>query len=113
MVEIRPNKPIIRIDANDLVYKTKEEKIEAVVDEIIRLHEIGRPVLVGTTSVENSEHLSNILTKRRIEHNVLNAKLHKREADIVAEDGHLGTVTIATNMAAMAISKVFFIINTY
>jgi len=99
VVEIRPNKPIIRIDANDLVYKTKEEKIEAVVDEIIRLHEIGRPVLVGTTSVENSEHLSNILTKRRIEHNVLNAKLHKREADIVAEAGHLGTVTIATNMA--------------
>jgi preprotein translocase subunit SecA len=99
VVVIPTNKPVIREDANDLVYKTKREKYAAVVDEILRLHEMGRPVLVGTTSVEISELLSNILTRRHIEHNVLNAKLHKREADIVAEAGREGTVTIATNMA--------------
>jgi preprotein translocase subunit SecA len=99
VVVIPTNKPVIRIDANDLVYKTKREKYAAVVDEILRLHEEGRPVLVGTTSVEISELLSNILTRRHIQHNVLNAKLHKREADIVAEAGREGTVTIATNMA--------------
>ena len=99
VVVIPTNKPVIRIDANDLVYKTKREKYAAVVNEIIRLHEEGRPVLVGTTSVETSELLSRILTSRRIQHNVLNAKLHKKEADIVAEAGHEGTVTIATNMA--------------
>jgi preprotein translocase subunit SecA len=99
VVVIPTNKPVIRIDANDLVYKTKREKYAAVVDEILRLHEEGRPVLVGTTSVEISELLSNILTRRHIQHNVLNAKLHKREADIVAEAGQAGTVTIATNMA--------------
>jgi preprotein translocase subunit SecA len=99
VVVIPTNKPVIRIDANDLVYKTKREKYAAVVDEILRLHEEGRPVLVGTTSVEISELLSNILTRRHIPHNVLNAKLHKREADIVAEAGREGTVTIATNMA--------------
>ena len=99
VVVIPTNKPVIREDANDLVYKTKREKYAAVVDEILRLHEAGRPVLVGTTSVEISELLSNILTRRHIEHNVLNAKLHKREADIVAEAGREGTVTIATNMA--------------
>ena len=99
VVVIPTNKPVIREDANDLVYKTKREKYAAVVDEILRLHEEGRPVLVGTTSVEISELLSNILTRRHIEHNVLNAKLHKREADIVAEAGRAGTVTIATNMA--------------
>ena len=80
-------------------YKTKREKYAAVVNEIIRLHEEGRPVLVGTTSVETSELLSKILSARRIQHNVLNAKLHKKEADIVAEAGREGTVTIATNMA--------------
>ena len=99
VVVIPTNKPVIRDDANDLVYKTKREKYAAVVNEIIRLHEEGRPVLVGTTSVETSELLSRILTSRRIQHNVLNAKLHKKEADIVAEAGHEGTVTIATNMA--------------
>lgn len=99
VVVIPTNRPVIREDANDLVYKTKREKYAAVVDEIIRLHEEGRPVLVGTTSVEVSELLSRILTARRIQHNVLNAKLHKKEADIVAEAGHEGTVTIATNMA--------------
>ena len=99
VVVIPTNKPVIRVDANDLVYKTKREKYAAVVNEIIRLHEEGRPVLVGTTSVETSELLSRILTGRRIQHNVLNAKLHKKEADIVAEAGQEGTVTIATNMA--------------
>lgn len=99
VVVIPTNKPVIRDDANDLVYKTKREKYAAVVDEIIRLHDIGRPVLVGTTSVETSELLSRILTARRIQHNVLNAKLHKKEADIVAEAGREGAVTIATNMA--------------
>ncbi len=99
VVVIPTNKPVIREDANDLVYKTKREKYAAVVNEIIRLHEAGRPVLVGTTSVETSELLSRILNSRRIPHNVLNAKLHKKEADIVAEAGHEGTVTIATNMA--------------
>ncbi len=99
VVVIPTNKPVIRIDADDLVYKTKREKYAAVVDEILRLHEAGRPVLVGTTSVEISELLSNILTRRHIQHNVLNAKLHKKEADIVAEAGREGTVTIATNMA--------------
>ena len=99
VVVIPTNKPVIRIDADDLVYKTKREKYAAVVNEILRLHEEGRPVLVGTTSVETSELLSRILTSRRIQHNVLNAKLHKKEADIVAEAGQEGTVTIATNMA--------------
>ena len=99
VVVIPTNKPVIRVDADDLVYKTKREKYAAVVNEIIRLHEEGRPVLVGTTSVETSELLSRILSARRIQHNVLNAKLHKKEADIVAEAGREGTVTIATNMA--------------
>ena len=99
VVTIPTNKPVIREDRDDLIYRTKREKYAAIVDEIIRLHEEGRPVLVGTTSVETSELLSTILTRRKIKHNVLNAKLHKKEADIVAEAGKLGTVTIATNMA--------------
>ena len=99
VVVIPTNKPIARIDYDDKVYKTKREKYEAVVNEIISLHEEGRPVLVGTTSVEDSELLSKILKLRRIEHNVLNAKLHQKEADIVAEAGQPGTVTISTNMA--------------
>ena len=99
VVEIPTNKPVQRIDYEDKVYKTKREKYEAVVNEIISLHEEGRPVLVGTTSVEDSELLSKILKMRRIEHNVLNAKLHQKEADIVAEAGRPGTVTISTNMA--------------
>ena len=99
VVVIPTNQPITRIDAEDLVYKTKREKYAAVVNEILKLHEEGRPVLVGTTSVETSELISKILTTRKIRHNVLNAKLHKKEADIVAEAGQSGTVTISTNMA--------------
>lgn len=99
VVVIPTNKPVIRKDANDLVYKTKREKYNAVIDEIVRLVEAGRPVLVGTTSVEVSELLSRMLKLRNIPHNVLNAKLHHKEADIVAEAGKSRTVTIATNMA--------------
>jgi preprotein translocase subunit SecA len=99
VVVIPTNRHIARLDAEDLVYKTKREKFTAVVNEILRLNEAGRPVLVGTTSVEISEQLSKILSLRKIRHNVLNAKLHKKEADIVAEAGQEGTVTISTNMA--------------
>ena len=99
VVVIPTNRPIARIDMNDRVYRTKREKYNAVIEEIVRLHEEGRPVLVGTTSVEISELLSRMLNMRKITHNVLNAKLHQREADIVAEAGRTGTVTIATNMA--------------
>ena len=99
VVVIPTNRPIARIDMEDRVYKTKREKYTAVIEEIDRLVAAGRPVLVGTTSVEISELLSRMLTGRKIKHNVLNAKLHQREAEIVAEAGHTGTVTIATNMA--------------
>jgi len=99
VVVIPTNRPISRNDLQDRVYKTKREKYIAVIDEIDKLVEAGRPVLVGTTSVEISELLSRMLNGRKIKHNVLNAKLHQREADIVAEAGQKGTVTIATNMA--------------
>ncbi|MCF8371621.1 MAG: preprotein translocase subunit SecA [Bacteroidales bacterium] len=99
VVVIPTNKPITRDDREDLVYKTKREKYNAVKDEIVDLVNNGRPVLVGTTSVEISELLSRMLKMAKIPHNVLNAKLHQREADIVAEAGKAGTVTIATNMA--------------
>ncbi|WP_289755630.1 preprotein translocase subunit SecA [Muribaculum intestinale] len=99
VVTIPTNKPIARIDMNDRVYKTKREKYNAVIEEIVRLHKIGRPVLVGTTSVEISELLSKMLKLQRIDHQVLNAKLHQKEADIVALAGLPGAVTIATNMA--------------
>jgi preprotein translocase subunit SecA len=99
VVVIPTNKPIVRDDRQDYVFKTKREKYNAVIDEIEALVGKGRPVLVGTTSVETSELLSRMLTRRRINHNVLNAKLHKKEADIVAEAGKPGAVTIATNMA--------------
>ncbi|MDX1285075.1 MAG: SEC-C metal-binding domain-containing protein, partial [Draconibacterium sp.] len=99
VVVIPTNRPIIRDDKEDLVYKTKREKYNSVIDEIVRLNGAGRPVLVGTTSVEISELLSRMLKIKGIKHNVLNAKLHAREADIVAEAGYAGTVTIATNMA--------------
>ncbi|GAB1451638.1 hypothetical protein MASR2M47_16940 [Draconibacterium sp.] len=99
VVVIPTNRPIVRKDKEDLVYKTKREKYNAVIDEIQLLHEAGRPVLVGTTSVEISELLSRMLKIKGIKHNVLNAKLHAREAEIVAEAGQSGTVTIATNMA--------------
>ena len=99
VVTIPTNKPVIRQDLNDRVYKTKREKYTAVIEEIVKMVEAGRPVLVGTTSVEISELLSKMLTMRKIKHNVLNAKLHQKEADIVAQAGQSGTVTIATNMA--------------
>ncbi len=99
VVVIPTNRPIQRLDTHDLVYKTKREKYTAVAGEIVNLVEKGRPVLVGTTSVEISELLSRMLKMNGIKHNVLNAKLHQREADIVAEAGKEGTVTIATNMA--------------
>ncbi len=99
VVVIPTNRPVIRKDFQDLVYKTKREKYNAVIAEIVDLVEHGRPVLVGTTSVEISELLSKMLNLRKIRHNVLNAKLHQKEADIVAEAGQVGTVTIATNMA--------------
>ena len=99
VVVIPTNKKIVRDDREDLVYKTKREKFNAVIDEIEKLVKVGRPSLVGTTSVETSELLSRMLKRKNIPHNVLNAKLHAREADIVAEAGRTGTVTIATNMA--------------
>ncbi len=99
VVVIPTNRPVIRNDRDDLVYKTKREKFNAVITEIKDLISKGRPVLVGTTSVETSELLSRMLTRERIAHNVLNAKLHQKEAQIVAEAGLAGTVTIATNMA--------------
>ncbi|MDX9725612.1 MAG: preprotein translocase subunit SecA [Bacteroidales bacterium] len=99
VVVIPTNKPIIRDDREDIIYKTKREKYNAVIDEIVSLNRKGRPVLVGTTSVEISELLSRMLKMKGLKHNVLNAKLHQREADIVAEAGKAGTVTIATNMA--------------
>jgi preprotein translocase subunit SecA len=99
VVVIPTNKPVVRNDREDVVYKTKREKYNAVIDEIIAMNKQGRPVLVGTTSVEISELLSRMLKMKGLKHNVLNAKLHQREADIVAEAGKPGTVTIATNMA--------------
>jgi preprotein translocase subunit SecA len=99
VVVIPTNRAISRDDKEDLVYKTTREKYNAVIEEVVNLTQKGRPVLVGTTSVEISELLSRMLKLRKIEHNVLNAKLHAREADIVAEAGRPGAVTIATNMA--------------
>lgn len=99
VVVIPTNRPIVRDDREDLVYKTKREKYNAVIAEIVELNKLGRPVLVGTTSVEISELLSRMLKIRGIKHNVLNAKMHAREAEVVAEAGKDGMVTIATNMA--------------
>ena len=99
VVEIPTNRPVARIDMNDRVYRTQREKYKAVIAEIESLVKAGRPVLVGTTSVEISEMLSRMLQMRKIPHNVLNAKLHRQEADIVAKAGQSSTVTIATNMA--------------
>ena len=99
VVEIPTNRPIARKDEDDLIYKTKREKYNAVIEEVTKLSQQKRPVLIGTTSVEISELLSKMLTIRKVKHNVLNAKLHKKEADIVAEAGNPGVVTIATNMA--------------
>ncbi len=99
VVVIPTNKPTVRKDGDDMVYKTIREKFNAVAEEIVQLTQAGRPVLVGTTSVEISELVSRMLQIRKIKHNVLNAKQHQREAEIVAEAGKPGTVTIATNMA--------------
>ena len=99
VVVIPTNKPIARNDMNDRIYRTKREKYNAVIEEITSLVQQGRPVLVGTTSVEISELLSRMLNMRKIKHNVLNAKLHQQEANVVAEAGRAGIVTIATNMA--------------
>ena len=99
VTEIPTNRPIARKDQDDLIYKSKREKYNAIIDEVINLRNQKRPVLIGTTSVEISELLSKMLNRSNINHNVLNAKLHKKEADIVAEAGNPGVVTIATNMA--------------
>ena len=99
VVEIPTNKPLVRKDLNDLIYRTQREKYNAIIQEIANVSRQGRPCLIGTTSVEISELLAKMLSIRKIKHNVLNAKLHKKEADIVAEAGKPGVVTIATNMA--------------
>ena len=99
VVEIPTNMPVIRVDMEDAVYKTQREKFRAVCDEVERAHAKGQPVLVGTITIEVSEHLSSMLKKRGIKHNVLNAKFHEMEAEIVAQAGQHGAVTIATNMA--------------
>ncbi len=99
VVEIPTNRPMARKDHNDLIYKTAREKYNAVIEDVTKLSQAGRPVLIGTTSVEISELLSRMLKMRNIHHNVLNAKLHKKEAEIVEEAGKPGVVTIATNMA--------------
>ena len=99
VVTIPTNKPIRRIDYPDLIFKTKKEKYEAVIEEIVKWHKVGRPILVGTTSVEVSELLSRLLKRKGIPHQVLNAKHHEKEAHIVARAGQFGAVTIATNMA--------------
>ena len=99
VVSIPTNKPMIRGDQSDLIYKTEEAKYIAVVDDVSERYEAGQPVLIGTTSVERSEYLSRQFQKRRIPHNVLNAKYHEQEAGIIAEAGRLGAITVATNMA--------------
>jgi preprotein translocase subunit SecA len=99
VVVIPTNKPMIRADNNDVIYRTERGKFNAVVEEVVKLHESGQPVLVGTVSVEKSEVLSDMLSKRGVPHQVLNAKFHEKEAEIVAQAGKLDTVTIATNMA--------------
>ncbi|HOT00947.1 MAG TPA: preprotein translocase subunit SecA, partial [Acidobacteriota bacterium] len=97
--EIPTNKEMIRNDNPDVIYRTQREKFNAIVDEIIELHEAGQPVLVGTVTIDKSEHISKMLTRKGVPHNVLNAKYHEKEAEIVAQAGRVGAVTIATNMA--------------
>ena len=99
VVEIPTNKPMIRIDHPDVLFKTEEAKFNAAIDQIVACHEKGQPVLVGTVSIEKSEKFSKALKRRGIKHEVLNAKNHEREAEIIAQAGRLGAVTIATNMA--------------
>ena len=99
VIEIPTNKPVIRVDENDVVYKTEKAKYNAVIEKIIEAHKKGQPVLVGTVTIEKSELLSSMLKRKGIKHNVLNAKHHEKEAEIIAQAGKLGAVTIATNMA--------------
>ena len=103
VVPIPTNKPLVRDDHPDLIYKTEDAKFDAVVDDIAERHAAGQPVLVGTASVAKSEHLSRLLEKRGIPHEVLNAKQHFREAEIVAQAGRVGGVTVATNMAGRGV----------
>jgi preprotein translocase subunit SecA len=103
VVPIPTNVPVVRLDENDLIFKTAEEKFEAVADDIEERHTLGQPVLVGTISVEVSEYLSKLLTRRGIKHEVLNAKNHEREATIIEQAGQAGAVTIATNMAGRGV----------
>jgi preprotein translocase subunit SecA len=103
VVPIPTNRPMVRLDKNDVVYKTKDEKFAAVVDDIVQRHAAGQPVLVGTISVEVSEHLSRLLERQGVEHEVLNAKNHEREAAIIERAGERGAVTIATNMAGRGV----------
>lgn len=99
VVPIPTNRPMVRTDQTDLIYKTEEAKYLAVVDDVVERYEKGQPVLIGTTSVERSEYLSKQFTKRKVPHSVLNAKYHEQEANIIAEAGRLGAITVATNMA--------------
>jgi preprotein translocase subunit SecA len=103
VIPIPTNQPMVRLDQNDYIYKTKDEKFRAVVRDIVDRHEKGQPVLVGTISVEVSEHLSQLLERQGVAHNVLNAKQHEREAEIIANAGERGAVTIATNMAGRGV----------
>jgi preprotein translocase subunit SecA len=103
VVEIPTNEPIARADENDLIFKTPEAKFAAVLDDIVERHEAGQPVLVGTIAVETSEYLSQLLTRKGIQHNVLNAKEHEREGEIIKDAGQSGAVTIATNMAGRGV----------
>lgn len=103
VIEIPTNKNLIRTEHHDLIYRTAKEKWKAVVEEIIENNQKGRPLLVGTISIENSEHLSHLLRKKKIKHNVLNAKYHEMEAKIIAQAGRIGSVTIATNMAGRGV----------
>ncbi|MFN8468364.1 MAG: preprotein translocase subunit SecA [Caldilineaceae bacterium] len=103
VIQVPTYRPVIREDYDDLVYRTQDAKFKAVIDDIVEEHEKGRPVLVGTVAIETSEHVSNLLTRRGVEHEVLNAKNHEREATIIAQAGHSGAVTIATNMAGRGV----------
>jgi preprotein translocase subunit SecA len=103
VIEIPTNKNLIRTEHHDLIYRTTKEKWTAVVEEIIENNQKGRPLLVGTISIENSEHLSRLLRNKKIKHNVLNAKYHEMEAKIIAQAGRVGSVTIATNMAGRGV----------
>src|SRR4028119_160843 len=103
VAEILTNRPMIRADEQDLIYKTADAKWNAVADDLKERHEKGQPVLIGTVSIEKSEHLSRVLSKRGIPHTVLNAKHHTKQASIVAQAGRLGAVAVATNMAGRGV----------